>query len=195
MKNSILKITFTFLLLFAPILGGWIYTKKYYNFFVTSFPFYLVANYYKLTPIKNSIKGKDIIFTIKNSIPLLDINGKSHNFSLDISIDMEAVTFNTPLTLSILLAIILIAKVPRQKKWEIFFTGIALLFLLHITSMLLFTLCIIKAMTTLNPYIHYYIHQHFIAGEMLCAIKDFLIHYASRFEPFLIAFYAWITLL
>ncbi len=194
MRSSIFKLTLFFLLLFGPVLMGWVYIKGYYNFFVTSSTFHLVTSYYKLVPIKSSVQGKEVVFTIKNEIPLRDINGKSHDFELDISIDMEAVTFNVPLTLSILLAIILIAKVPRQKKWEVFLTGVALLFLLHMASMLLFALCTIKAITTVNPYIHYYIHQHFVAGELLCAIKDFLVNYAARFEPFLIAFYAWITL-
>ncbi len=193
MRSSILKLTLAFLLLFGPVLVGWIYLKEYYNYFITSSTFHLAASYYKLIPIKSSVHGKEVVFTIKNEIPLRDINGKSHDFEFDISIDMEAVTFNVPLTLSILLAIILIAKVPRQRKWEVFLTGIALLFLLHMASMLLFALCTIKAITTVNPYIHYYIYQHFVAGELLCAIKDFLINYAARFEPFLIAFYAWIT--
>ncbi len=191
MKNRLLKILLYFLFLLLPIVFGWNYLKTYYNFFVSNTAFALSAKYYDLAIIQTTTKGKEIRFTIKNGVPLRDINGKSHDFELEVSLDMEAVTFNVPLTLSILLAILLSVKLPLKKRWEILYTGVLLLFLLHFASMLLFSLCTIAPVANLNPYIHFYLSQHYLAGNILCTIKDFLINYAARFEPFLIAFYAW----
>ena len=190
-KSSVLKLFGLFLALFLPILGSWIYIKDYYNRFITNLAFELGAHYYDLRIVDSTTKDGSLVFHIKNSLPMRDIAGKSHDFELEAAIDMEAVTFNVPMTLALLLAIILTAGIPFRKKREIVFKGVLFLFLLHIGSMLLFSLCTIAEIAQTNPYIHFYLSRHYLAGEALCALKDFLINYAARFEPFLIALYAW----
>ncbi len=153
--------------------------------------FALSAKYYDLAIIDSKVEKNEIVFTIKNAVPLRDIQGNARDFTMDMALDMEAVTFNIPMTISILLAIILSAKILPKERWEIFYTGFLLLFMLHMFSMLLLSFCTIKEIANINPYIHYYLHKHYLANEFVCAMKDFLINYAARFEPFLIAFFAW----
>ena len=190
MQKGILKLFSLFLLFFAPILIIWLFLKHYYNFFITSSMIHLSSYFYDLTITKTGVENHQLLFTLQNTIPLKDIHGTSHDFAIDTSIDMEAVTFNVPMTLALLLAILWSMKVKR--RWEILSSGLALLLALHLLSMLLFSLCTIAQTASLNPYIHYYLSRHYLAGEILCTIKDFLINYAARFEPFLIALFAWI---
>jgi len=104
---------------------------------------------------------------------------------------MEAVTFNVPMTLALLLAIVLSAKLSKEQRWDILSTGVLLLFLLHLISMATFALCVIEQTQQINPYVHFYLTQHWMPGDYICSIKDFLVNYAARFEPFLIGLYAW----
>ncbi|BCD63151.1 hypothetical protein NitYY0826_C2045 [Nitratiruptor sp. YY08-26] len=191
MKRHLLKLFMLFLLLLFPTILGWSYIKNYYNFFVSNTSFGITAKYYDLAIQKTDTKGKEIIFSIKNATPMKDIKGKSHDFTMDLSLDMEAVTFNVPLTLSLLLAIVLAFKIPLKKRWEILYTGVLLLFMLHFFSMLLFSFCTIAPVANINPYVHFYLARHYLAGDALCAIKNFFINYAARFEPFLIGVYGW----
>ncbi len=191
MQSRLLKVGIFFLLFLFPAIFGWIHIKTYYNYFITNSMFALSAKYYDLAIIDSKVEKNEIVFTIKNALPLRDIQGNARDFTMDMTLDMEAVTFNIPMTISILLAIILSVKISPKERWEIFYTGFLLLFMLHMLSMLLLSLCTIKEIANINPYIHYYLHKHMVANAVVCAIKDFLINYAARFEPFLIAFFAW----
>jgi hypothetical protein len=192
MRASIVKLFFLFVALLLPILFGWIHFKNYYNFFVTGTTFSLVTDYYGLAIKERSLKGSEISFTVANEIPIRDLKGDSHDFEMDLSLDMEAVTFNVPMTLSILLAILLSAGLDWRKRGEILFMGLALLFLLHFVSMLFVSLCTLKTVAEESgPYVRFYLTRHWIAPDFLCLFKDFLLSYAARFEPFLIALYGW----
>ena len=195
MKTRVVKIFLYFLIFLIPSVFLWININQHYNRFISLSAFSITARYYDLTIESIEEKEGYIIFKIKNALPMQDLYGKGRDFEMEISLDMEAVTFNIPMTVSILLAILLASNLGWKKRWEIFYTGLLLLFLLHMASMLLYSLCAIKEIAqNSGPYVAYYINRHLTAPHILCVLKDFLINYAARFEPFLIALYAWVEI-
>jgi hypothetical protein len=194
-KLLVAKIFIYFLLMLFPSLILWSNIKYHYNYFLSSSVFYFVAKYYDLEIRSVDIKDKEILFEIKNKIPFKDLGGVKRDFEMKLSLYIEAMTFNLPMTFSILIAICLALSTNLKRKFKVFFIGIILLFFLHLITMGFFVFCIIKEVAKdSNAYVVYYLSQHLIANDMVCVIKDFLINYAIRFEPFLIAFFAWIEL-
>jgi len=122
---------------------------------------------------------------------MIDDSGKRRDFTFEVTIDMEAITFNLPMTLALLIAIVAIFG---AKRWEIVAYGLGLLLMLHLISIALFILCTLTQISKANPYLAFYLGRHYLADGFLCALKDFLINYAARFEPFLIALYAWVAI-
>ena len=180
-----------FLLFYAISLPLWLGVKTTYQQIVTVPMFKAAGWVYDIRLVEAHTEAENIIMTATNRYPSIGFDGKDRSVVFDTALDIDAITFNLPMTLALLLAIVLTyASSTKQKKDQIF-NGMALLIGLHFLTMYVVSLSLIVSTALGNKDLMSYLQHAYLPQELLINLGSLLSSYAARFEPFLIALFVW----
>ncbi|MEA3523776.1 MAG: hypothetical protein U9R50_12490 [Campylobacterota bacterium] len=193
MKNSkiILKFFGIFILAYAIFLPTWLIVKNPYNRAITEVSFALSSWKYDLHVSQSTMKGREMTFTVSNTIPILDARGNNKGFFIDLSFDIESVTFNIPMTLSLLSALILSFGISAKENIRLTLVGMGALLALHIVTLIVISISLFAGAAQSSQVVHFYLSRFSLPMDVLDNLGMILNSYAARFEPFLIAIIVW----
>lgn len=193
MKNSktVLKFFAIFIIAYALFLPSWLVVKNPYNRAITEIAFALSSWKYDLHVSKSSMVGREMTFSVSNSIPILGAQGKRQDFIIDLSFDIESVTFNIPMTLSLLSALILTFGLSLKENLRLTLIGMGSLLALHIITLVVISISLFAGATESAQVVHFYLSRFTLPINLLENLGMILNSYAARFEPFLIAILVW----
>ncbi len=189
--KSALRLFGVFILAYAVILPSWLLVKDGYNRFATESAFRVAAWKYDLHVTHSTMNGREMTFTLSNTIPMMGPKGMMAPFEIDLSLDIESVTFNVPMTLSLLCALLLTFTTLQKAALRASIIGLGALLGLHLLTLSVIAASLFAGTTTSNPVLHFYFSRFFLPIELLENLGMLLNSYAARFEPFLIAVLVW----
>ena len=137
------------------------------------------------------MKGREMTFVLSNSTPVMGPKGIMAPFEIELKFDVESVTFNVPMTLSLITAIILFYGGAWREKLRLAGIGMAALLALHVVTLLIIETSLVAETTETSPLMHFYLSRFTLPLELLENLGMMLNSYAARFEPFLIAVLVW----
>ncbi len=190
-RSSVLKLFGLFVLAYAIFLPSWLVLKNPYNRFVTELSFRAAAWKYDLHVTQSTMHGREITFSISNSTPILGPRGMMAPFVMDLSLDVESVTFNVPMTLSLLTALIFTFGGARREKIRLALIGMGALVALHLVTLSVIAVSLFAGTTETSPLLQFYLSRFTLPVTLLENLGMLLNSYAARFEPFLIAILLW----
>jgi hypothetical protein len=193
MKNSkiILKFFAVFIIAYAIFLPSWLVIKDPYNRAITEIAFAISSWKYDLHVSDSKMKAREMTFSVSNTTPILDRRGKSLNFTIDLSFDIESVTFNIPMTLSLITALILTFGASLKENLRLILIGLSALLALHVITLIVISTSLFAGATLSSQIVHFYLSRFSMPIELLENLGMILNSYAARFEPFLIAILVW----
>jgi hypothetical protein len=193
MKNSktVLKFFAIFIIAYAIFLPSWLVVKNPYNRAITEVAFAISSWKYDLHVSESKMVGREMTFSVSNSIPILGARGKSQNFIIDLSFDIESVTFNIPMTLSLLSALILSFGLSLKENLRLTLIGMGALLALHVITLIVISISLFAGATESAAIVHFYLSRFSLPINLLENLGMILNSYAARFEPFLIAILVW----
>ena len=189
--RKLLKLFGLFLLFYAITLPLWLGVKSTYQQIVTVPMFKAAGWVYDIKLVEAHTQGDNIIMTAKNRYPSIGFNGKDRSVVFDVALDIDAITFNLPMTLALLLSIVLTYAGSRKQRRDQIFNGMTLLVGLHFITMFVIALSLIVSTTLSNDDLMFYMQHAYLPQELLINLGSLLSNYAARFEPFLIALFVW----
>ncbi len=189
--NKIFTIFLYFLVSFALILPLWLQVNRFYNHTLTNIVFHLAALKYELTITQTAIKDNEITFSLTNTTAIKDFNDRIRTIDAHVTLDTGSVTFNVPMTLSLLLALTLSFRAPRQKKAALILKSMTLLLLLHLVTLYVIALSTLIQSAGNSTLMHFYLNRFYLPQELIFNTASMLNSYAARFEPFLLAIFVW----
>jgi uncharacterized membrane protein YfbV (UPF0208 family) len=193
MKNSKIALKFfaIFILSYALFLSTWLVIKNPYNRAITEISFALSTWKYDLHVKESSMQGREMTFSVSNTIPMMGPRGAMAPFIIDLTFDIESVTFNIPMTLSLLAAIIFTLGGSIKEKLRLSAIGMGALFALHVITLIVISISLFAGSTSNSAVVHFYLSRFSMPLEFLENFGMILNSYAVRFEPFLIAILVW----
>ncbi|MEA1918974.1 MAG: hypothetical protein U9N52_03980 [Campylobacterota bacterium] len=193
MKNSktALKFFALFIIAYALFLSIWLLIKDPYNRAVTELSFALSTWKYDLHVKESSMHGREMTFSVSNTTPMMGLKGIMKPFIIDISFDIESVTFNIPMTLSLLTALIITFGGSFREKMRLVAIGMGALFALHVITLIVISISLFAGTKGSSPMVHFYLNRFWMPLDLLETLGMILNAYAARFEPFLIAILVW----
>jgi len=189
--RKIAKLFGLFLLFYAITLPLWLGVKTTYQYIVTVPMFKAAGWVYDIRLVEAHTEVENIIMTATNRYPSIGFNGKDRSVVFDISLDIDAITFNLPMTLALLLSIVLTYASSRKQKQNQILNGMALLIGLHFLTMFVVSLSLIVSTALGNEDLKFYLLHAYLPQDLLINLGSLLSSYAARFEPFLIALFVW----
>ncbi|MBN2896018.1 MAG: hypothetical protein JXK05_09045 [Campylobacterales bacterium] len=189
--KSTLRLFGVFILAYALILPSWLLVKEGYNRLITESAFRAAAWKYDLHVTHAAMKNREMTFTLSNTIAMMGPKGMMTPFEIDLSLDVESVTFNVPMTLALLCALIVTFATLRKTALRASLIGLGALLALHLLTLSVIAASLFAGTTTSNPMLHFYFSRFFLPIELLENLGMLLNSYAARFEPFLIAVLVW----
>jgi hypothetical protein len=193
MKNSkiILKFFAIFIVAYAVFLPSWLLIKNPYNRAITEVSFAISTWKYDLHVSESKMQGREMTFSVSNTIPILGARGKSQDFIIDLSFDIESVTFNMPMTFSLITALILSFGSSWRENIRLSLIGLSALLALHLLTLTVISTSLFAGATKSAIIVHYYLSRFNLPIDLLENLGMILNSYAARFEPFLIAILVW----
>jgi hypothetical protein len=193
MKNSktILKFFAIFIVAYALFLPSWLFIKNPYNRAITESAFAISSWKYDLHVSHSEMSGRELLFSVSNTTPILGENGKSRDFIIDLSFDIESVTFNVPMTLSLIMALIFTFGHSLKENIRLLLIGLGALLTLHIVTLIVISTSLFAGAMSSSPVVHFYLSRFYMPEAILENLGMILNSYAARFEPFLIAILVW----
>ena len=190
-RRSLLKLFGFFLLFYALALPLWLGLKTPYQNIVNTVSFKAAAWVYDIKLLHSQIQsdGKTVMTATNRYISVLD--GKDNGVVFDALLDIDAITFNVPMTLALILAIVTVMNASRKERLDAVFNGMILLIVLHFLTMFVISLSIIIGTTEQSKALAFYLQHKWMPKELLINLGSLLSSYAARFEPFLIAIFVW----
>lgn len=188
--RKLLKLFGLFLLFYAASLALWLWLKGPYQNVVNTVCFKAAGWTYDVKLLDTHLQDDGTtVMTATNRYVSLDLGGKDRKVVFDILLDIDAITFNVPMTLALLLSIVIVLE-GKRKKEEIF-NGMMLLVMLHFVTMYVVSISLILSTAEQSKDLRFYLQGAWMPKELLLNIGSLLSHYAARFEPFLIAVFVW----
>jgi len=193
MKNSkiVLKFFAIFIIAYAIFLPSWLVIKNPYNRAITEVAFAISTWKYDLHVSESKMSGREMTFSISNTIPILGAQGKSQNFIIDLSFDIESVTFNMPMTFSLITALIISFGSSWRENIRLSLIGLSALLALHVITLVVISTSLFAGATQSAMIVHFYLSRFTLPIDLLENLGMILNSYAARFEPFLIAILVW----
>jgi hypothetical protein len=191
LRNQIVKLILYFALSFTLILPLWLQVNTSYNHFITNISFHIAALKYEFHVTKTLTNKKEITFSIKNSMPIKDFRGVERFIDADITLDTSSVTFNVPMTLSLLLALTFAFKGVIKEKVRLILKSMTLLLILHVITLLIISISTLIQSAYGSQLMQFYLNRFYLPQEFIFNLASILNSYASRFEPFLLAIFTW----
>ena len=189
---TLLKLFGFFLLFYALTLALWLNFKPPYQSIVNTLAFKGAGWLYdiKLNQTKMLPDGTTVM-EATNRFASIGLDGKDNSVIFDVILDIGAVTFNVPMTLALLLAIVTVLGTGNKTRFEVIFNGMTLLVGLHLLTMFVISLSLILGAAEQSPRLSFYLQHSWMPRDFLVNLGTLLSTYASRFEPFLIALFVW----
>ena len=191
LHNKIVKILLYFLLSFTLLLPVWLQINTSYNHFITNITFHAAALKYEFKVTKTVLKNREITFSINNTTPIKDFRGVERVIDADITLDTSSITFNVPMTLSLLLALTLTFSGSIKEKSYLLLKSMGLLLLLHVITILIISVSTLIQSAYNLQLMQFYLNRFYLPQEFIFNLASILNSYASRFEPFLLAIFMW----
>ncbi len=191
LHNKIFAIFLYFLVSFSLVLPLWLQINNAYNHALSNIVFHMAALKYELNITQTNINGSEIQFHIRNSTPIKDFRNQLRVIDANIMLDTSSITFNVPMTLSLLLALAFSFRAPRPKKVALIVKSMLLLFLLHCVTLYAIALSTLIQSTESSSLMHFYLNRFYLPKEFIFNTASLLNSYAARFEPFLLAIFVW----
>ncbi|GEM_PF-2518902 len=190
--RKLLKLFGLFLLFYAVTLPLWLGLKAPYQNVVNTVSFKAAAWLYDMKLLKTAIRPDGTtVMTVTNRYASVGLDGKDKRVVFDASLDIGAITFNVPMTLALVLAIVTVMGASRKEKIDALVNAAALLVLLHFLTMFVISLSIIVGTAGQSKDLAFYLAHKWMPRELLVNLGSLLSSYAARFEPFLIAVFVW----
>jgi hypothetical protein len=189
--RKVAKLFGLFLLFYAVTLPLWLGVKTVYQQIVTVPMFKAAGWVYDIRLVEAHTEGDNIIMTATNRYPSIGLDGNDRSVVFDTALDIDAITFNLPMTLALLLSIVLVYAGSRKQKQDQIFNGMFLLVGLHFLTMFVISLSLIVSTALGNDDLMFYLKHAWMPQELLVNLGSLLSSYAARFEPFLIALFVW----
>ena len=169
MKNSkiILKFFAVFILAYAVFLPSWLVIKNPYNRAVTEVAFALSSWKYDLHVSDSKMEDRELIFSVSNTTPIIDRRGKSKNFIIDLSFNIESVTFNIPMTLSLVIALIFTFGASMKENIRFACIGFAALLALHIITLIVISTSLFAGAMGSSQIVHFYLNRFTLPIDLL----------------------------
>ncbi len=181
-----------FLLFYLICLAMWLSLKAPYQSVINTVAFKTSAWIYDIKMLNiEQLSDQTTLITATNSYASIDLDGKDSRVVFDITLDIDAITFNVPMTLALLLAIITTLKTTKKQKVDALINGMALLAALHFVTMFIVCISLIIGVAEQSDALSTYLQHRWMPRELLINLGSFLSSYAARFEPFLIAVLIW----
>lgn len=193
--RKLLKLFGFFLLFYAAALPLWLGLKAPYQNIVNIVSFKAAGWVYDIRLTQTQVQPDGTtIMTATNRYATVSLDGKDNRVVFDALLDIDAVTFNVPMTLALILSIVTVLGAGRKERFDAVFNGMALLIALHFLTMFVISLSIILATAEQSTALAFYLQHKWMPRELLVNLGSLLSSYAARFEPFLIAVFVWWTL-
>lgn len=193
--RQILKLFGLFLLFYALSLPLWLGMKDLYQELTAPMMFNLAGWVYDLQVSPPQMHEGILLFSVKNKYVLIDQHFKDIGFIFDVQLQVDAITFNVPMTLALMLALVFgYNKREEIKRADLVTNGLLALLLLHLVTFFIVSVSLIFSTVELAENVSYYFKDSFMPREFVVNLGSLLSTYAARFEPFLIALYVWYQL-
>ena len=190
--RKLLKLFGFFLLFYAIALPLWLGLKAPYQNIVDTVSFKAAGWLYDIRLVNTQVQPDGTtVMTATNRYASIGLDGKDKKVVFDAMLDIDAITFNVPMTLALILAIVTVMGTTRKEKFDAVFNGMALLVALHFLTMFIISLSIIISTTDQSEDLAFYLQHKWMPKELLINLGSLLSSYAARFEPFLISVFVW----
>lgn len=190
--RKLLKLFGFFLLFYALSLPLWLGLKAPYQKVVNTVAFKTAAWLYDIRLLKTQLQPDGTtVMTATNRYASVNLEGKDNRVVFDAILDIDAITFNVPMTLALVLAIVTVLGASKKERFDAIINAMALLVALHFLTMIVVSLSVIIGTTEQSPALAFYLQHKWMPRELLVNLGSLLSAYAARFEPFLIALFVW----
>ncbi len=187
-----LKLFGLFLLFYAMMLPLWLGLKAPYQQVVNTVAFKTAGWCYDIKLLKTHLQPDGTtVMTAANRYALVGFDGKDHSIVFDAMLDIDAITFNVPMTLALVLAIAFTLGAERKQRFDALVNAAILLVVLHFLTMFVISLSVIINTADRSPDLAMYLQHHWMPKTLLLNLGSLLSTYAARFEPFLISVFVW----
>ena len=191
-KHNLLKLFGFFLLYYALALPLWLGLKTPYQNVINTVSFKAAAWIYDIRLLHSNLQSDGTtVMTATNDYLSLTLDGRDNRVVFDTQLDIDAITFNVPMTLALILAIVTVMKAGKKDRFDAVFNGMILLVILHLLTMFVISLSVIIATTEQSKALAFYLQHRWMPKAFLINLGTLLSTYAARFEPFLIAIFVW----
>jgi len=184
------KIALTFVLVYPFILFAWLEVQVFYNTFIVQSIMSLVDLYFPFTVTLVEHTEKHFDFLI---VDTLTMQGQELSYKAKMELDTSNITFNVPMTLSAVLALIIQLRRSVADFWILLQVVVILMGLHFITIGFLPLYDLYQAMQV-NDMMKEYLKDYATPLHDYTYIQNFLIAYGVRFEPFLMMVFTWFRL-
>lgn len=190
--RKLLKLFGFFLLFYAIVLPLWLGLKAPYQQVVNTVAFKTAGWCYDIKLLHSQLQPDGTtVMTAANRYASVGYGGKDTSVVFDALLDIDAITFNVPMTLALVLAILAVMQTTRKEKFDALFNASALLIGLHFLTMFIISLSIIINTADQSENLALYLQHKWMPKTLLVNLGSLLSAYAARFEPFLIALFVW----
>ena len=190
--RKLLQLFGLFLLFYALALPLWLGLKAPYQQVVNTVAFKTAGWLYDIRLMQSkTLPDGTTVMTATNRYASVGFDGKDNRVVFDANLDIDAITFNVPMTLALVLAIVTVMGAGRKEKWDALINASALLVILHFLTMFVISLSIIISTADQSEGLAFYLQHKWMPRELLVNLGSLLSSYAARFEPFLIAVFVW----
>ncbi len=190
--RELLKLFGFFLLFYALFLPLWLGLKAPYQNVVNTLSFKAAGRLYDIKLIGTKVlPDGTTVMTATNRYASVGLDGRDKKVVFDAILDIDAITFNVPMTLALILAIATVMGTTRKEKIDAVVNGMVLLVALHFLTMFVISLSIIIGTTDQSKDLAFYLQHKWMPKELLINLGSLLSSYAARFEPFLISVFVW----
>lgn len=188
-RQSVIRLFSGFLILYALLLPAWLQVKSLYQPVVNVTAFRAAWCYDLRILNARVLQDGTTQLRAANRYVLLKVSGDDEPIVFDVILDSDAVMFNVPMTLALLLSIVLMRH--RNNRGVNVVSGMLALTLLHLITMLIVSFSTIIGVAVASKALAHYLQHAWMPEELLFNLGSLLSHYAARFEPFLIAVFVW----
>lgn len=134
--------------------------------------------------------GKRFTYLLSDARTLYNQFNEPFHFQYSLSFALDIITYNIPMTLSAVLALI-ITQAKSKLDYLLLIHVIVLLILLHCITIYFVVLGATIDLAYSKKLLQAYLQEHTLLIHDRGYIKLFLVQYGIRFEPFLMMVYTW----
>ena len=187
--KEIVKIFLLFILFYWIILYVWLEVQSYYNILLSDSMIGLFTWYFDFNILSSEVDGMVFQYFIEDTKIFYMEEGKSLIMNMGIKLNPMDISYNIPMTLSAVMAIIVVKGQKKIDYLLLIYVSILLILLHFITIYFLLLTGTTKLVLQNSMFMEFFQKEHLVCYDEYQYIFKFLREYAIRFEPFLMMFY------